>query len=104
MAKTLMIVAIVIVAFSANMGFSEARAHTGCNLSAEQKTCLTIQGVVALVAGTVCTHASQCEENFDRIAKFAKGACDISLEYLCDEDLCPENYDKSTCKTKRTDW
>ena len=73
----------------------------GCKLSLEQKICLSIQGVVALVQGLSCEHASVCEKNFKKVAAAAKGACDISLTFLCDDESCPENHNKSTCKTRR---
>ena len=97
MAKILMIVAIVIAALSANMGFVEA-GRDGCDLTTEQRACMAIQAAILLISQTACTDASDCEKAFTKLNNFAKGACGISLTFLCDPNLCPENKNKSSCK------
>merc|ERR1711971_96358 len=96
MAKILMIVAIVIAVFSANMGV-EAGCQ-GCDLTTEQRACMGIQASILLISQTACADASECAQAFTKLNNFAKGACGISLSFLCDPNLCPENKGKSSCK------
>jgi hypothetical protein len=81
------------------------RRHNGCGLSTEQKTCLIIQGVTGIIENLSCYDSSSCHQAFQKVKTSAKSACDLSLEFLCDKDLCPENFYKSSClKNKHPDF
>lgn len=69
--------------------------HSGCSLNDEQKWCLRVKGIIAMAEG-FCT-GNDCHTVFQTMTKVAKGGCDISLEFLCDKDLCPENHKTKTC-------
>ena len=69
----------------------------GCDLSTEQRACMAIQAGILLISQTACATKSECETAFTKLNNFAKGACGISLSFLCDPNLCPENKGKTSC-------
>jgi hypothetical protein len=98
MAKIIMIVAIAIVALSANM---ESVKADGCELNLEQKICMSISVGLTLLQTASCSHQSECEANFKKVNDLARGACGVALTFLCDKETCPGNFNKSACKAQR---
>ena len=98
MSKIITMVTIAIVALSANM---ESVKADGCELNLEQKICMSLQVGLKLLETASCGHHAECQENFQKAEALAKGACGVALNFLCDKETCPRNYNKSACKTMR---
>jgi len=84
-------------------------ASSGCNLNAEQKTCLGIKLAEHGIESYACDVATdnkkkreKCHKGFKAFEDVLKGVCDIALSTMCDDEACPQNHNKSTCKKRRS--
>jgi len=70
------------------------REYNGCSLTYERLGCLGADLIVGLF--------STADEDFHRtLKKFETGACQLATAALCEQDICPENYDSAICKGVR---
>ena len=82
--------------------------YNGCSLSTEQTTCLILNTGIPIFKTFACDIATEneatkkkCAEGFKAVKEAATIVCGITLVQLCDDDKCPENWNKTSCKTKR---
>ena len=81
--------------------------RSGCNLNTEQITCnslVLIEHAIQIAACDAATHDAQkrkdCNTGFKAFEAALKGSCGIALAQICDDDNCPQNHSKSSCKRR----
>merc|ERR1712223_570852 len=83
--------------------------YRACKISTEQRTCLAIDVMAKLIETAACEKfttnpetQTNCHCGFKTAEKTAELACSISLTYMCDVELCPQNLYDSVCKGHKT--
>ena len=81
---------------------------SGCNLNAEEKSCLVLVQLEHGIESLACDVATEdketqkkCHQGFKAFEQILKSSCAIALDSMCSDETCPQNHNKKTCTKRR---